>query len=238
MQIDINNYLNPKIIHHCLLLFKNRHFTECAHTAMKQVEINLNKKGGVDGFKPAVKTIDKIFSSGKGIRLKVPLGEKQKENAKLLFKGAFKYYRNYTAHNQERIDDKIAFRVMILASELLDLLDCCTLNLEELGGVDEIINIFQIQNSKKINQLLAFMNEQLILEDISDGLFEDLTSNGYSYEQYLKLFELDLVYCEEVPCQKTESDLDLKYLTYFKLTEMGHELLQKTAITDSNKKEV
>lgn len=233
MQTDINTYLNPKIIHHCLLLFENKHFNECAHTAMKQVEINLNIKGGVNGFEPAVKTIDKMFSSGKGIRLRVPLGENQKENAKKLFEGAFKYYRNYTAHNQEHINDKIAFRVMIIASELLDLLDCCTLDLEELGGVEEIINIFQIQNAKRLYQLLAFIDEQYILEDISDGFFEDLASNGFSYDQYEKLFELNLVFCEELPCQEMESNIINSihpgYLTYFKLTEMGHELLQETA---------
>ena len=235
MQIDIRTYLNPKINHHCLLLFENKHFTECAHTAMKQVEINLNKKVGINRFAFAVTTINKMFSSGKGVLLRVPLGKNQQENAKLLFKGAFQYYRNYTAHNQEHIDDKIALRVMVLASELLDLLDCCTLDLEELGGVDEIINIFQIQNKNRLNQLLTFIDGQYIIEDISDGLFEDLASNGFSYEQYEKLFELNLVFCEESHNQEKGSNCGLshpEYFTYFKfkLTEMGHELLQKTAI--------
>jgi hypothetical protein len=121
---------------------------------------------------------------------------------------------------------------MILASELLDLLDCCTLDLEELGGVEEIINIFQIQNAKRLNQLLTFIDKQYILEDISDGLFENLALNGFSYNQYEKLFELNLVFCEESPCQEMESNIDSihpEYLTYFKLTEMGLELLQKIA---------
>jgi len=43
------------------------------------------------------------FSKGKGIRLKVPFGEEQQENAKLLFQGAFKYYRNYSAHQDTNI---------------------------------------------------------------------------------------------------------------------------------------
>ncbi len=186
MQIDISTYLNPKINHHCLLLFENKHFTECAHTAMKQVEINLNKKVGINRFALAATTIKTMFSSGKGVRLRVPLGKNQQKNAKVLFKGAFKYYRNYTAHNQEHIDDKIALRVMVLASELLDLLDCCTLDLEELGGVDEIINIFQIQNKNRLNQLLTFIDGQYIIEDISDGLFEDLASNlrSISFRQF------------------------------------------------------
>ena len=52
---------------------------------MKQVELNLNKKLGIISYKPAAKIICDKFSKGKGIRLKVPFGEEQQENAKLFF---------------------------------------------------------------------------------------------------------------------------------------------------------
>jgi len=230
MNINVKDHLNPKILHHCFSLFENEHYTECAHTAMKQVDINLNRKCGVYGFVPSARTIDKVFSSGKGIRLEVPLGEDQAEGAKLLFRGAFKYYRNYTAHNQENIDKVIAFRVMIIASELLDLLGCSTLDLKEIGGVDEIINLFQFEAEKSLDQLLIFIDGQYIIEDDSDGFFGELALNGFNYEQYGKLFDLNLVFCEEVPCKEKTNYFDSnypEYLTYFKLTEMGHEVLKK-----------
>jgi hypothetical protein len=53
---------------------------------MNQVELNLNKKLAIVRFTPATKTILDKFSDGKGFRLKVPFGEEQQANAKLLFK--------------------------------------------------------------------------------------------------------------------------------------------------------
>ena len=92
MQVDIKDFLNKKINYHCGKLFENEHYTECVHTAMKQVEISINRKLCVDKFSPISKTIWEKFSSGKGVRLKVPFGEEQQDNAKILFQGAFKYY--------------------------------------------------------------------------------------------------------------------------------------------------
>ena len=94
MDVDISEHLNLKIAHHCLPLLKRGHYPECAHTAMKQVELNLNKKLGIVKFTPATKTIRDKFMDGKGVRLKVPFSEEQQDNANLLFQGAFKYYRN------------------------------------------------------------------------------------------------------------------------------------------------
>ena len=150
MNIDIKEHLNPKVVHHCLRLFENKHYPECAHTAMKQVEINFNKKCGLKSFIPIVKTIEKIFKPGKGVRLKVPFGEKEQKFAQEFFKGAFVYYRNYTAHQQDNITMDIALRVMFIASELLDLLDACSLNLEELGGIKEIKNVLGIDDNNRL----------------------------------------------------------------------------------------
>ena len=80
MNIALKDYLNPKIEHYCLKLFQNEHYPECAHSAMKQVELHLSKKCGINDFTPATATINKMFSTGKGVRLRVPLGEKQQGN--------------------------------------------------------------------------------------------------------------------------------------------------------------
>lgn len=225
MNIEIKEYLNTKIAHHCLKLFENEHYTECAHSAMKQVELYLNEKCGIVNYIPATQTIKKMFSSGKGVRLKVPLGEAQQENAKILFDGAFKYYRNYTAHHQDNITKEIALRVMLIASELLDLLGACSLNLEELGGIEEIKNILKIKNNQKIEKLLNFVDGQQIIDDTYDGFFEDFSKNGFTDDQYNLLFELNLSYYEELPYEEDALYPPIS-IGYFRLTDIGRELLQ------------
>ncbi len=227
MDIAIKDYLNPKIAHHCLKLFENEHYPECAHSAMKQVELYLNKKCGIDDFVPVTTTINKMFSSGKGVRLKVPLGEKQQEYAKILFVGAFKYYRNYTAHHQDNITKEIALRVMFIASELLDLLDESSLNLEELGGIEEIRNILGINNNKKIEELLCFVDGYQIVDETYDGFFEDFTKHGFTDDQYNLLFDLSLSYYEEFPYEADDDELyPPESIGYFRLTDIGRDLLQ------------
>ena len=228
MNIDIKEHLNPKVVHHCLRLFENKHYPECAHTAMKQVEINFNKKCGLKSFTPIVKTIKKIFKLGKGVRLKVPFGEEEQEYAQELFKGAFKYYRNYTAHQQDNITMDIALRVMFIASELLDLLDACSLNLEELGDIKEIKNVLGIDDNNRLEELLSFVDGSWIADDVCDGFFEDLAMRGFTDDQYEKLFELNIVCYEEKPYKPDESELEPpERIGFFELTDIGKELLKE-----------
>ncbi len=144
MDVDIGESLNPKINHHCLPLFNNEHYPECA--AMKQVELNLNKKLGIVKFTPVTKIIWDKFSDGKGVKLRVPFGEEQEENAKLLFHGVFRHYRNHAAHQDQNITKKTALRIMIVASELLDLLDVCYLSIDEIGGIEEVKAVLGIKD--------------------------------------------------------------------------------------------
>jgi len=227
MNLEIKEYLNPKIEHHCLTLFENGHYPECAHTAMKQVELNLNKKLGIIGYQPATKTILDKFSKGKGIRLKVPFGEEQQENAKLLFQGAFKYYRNYSAHQDRNITRESAFRIMLIATELLNLLDACYLNIDELGGIEEIKKVLEIETDERLEELLTFIDGQWIHDDVCDGFFEDLYNKNFSDYQYNKLFELNMICYESGPYEPEEDEPEPpEEIGFFKLTSLGKEVVE------------
>lgn len=228
MKMDIREYLNPKIEHHCIRLFENEHFPECAHTAMKQVELNLNKKLSIVDYVPATKTINDKFSDGIGIRLKVPFGEEQQENAKLLFSGAFKYFRNYTAHQDANITKYTALRIMMIASELLDLLDICYLSLEEIGGLEEIKRVIEIKDDKAIEELLTFVDGQWIADDVCDGFFEDLARKGFGQDHYDKLFELNLMYYGFGACENVDDDpFCPEEIGFFRLTDLGKEVVDR-----------
>jgi uncharacterized protein (TIGR02391 family) len=227
MNLEIREYLNPKIEHHCLRLFENGHYPECAHTAMKQVELNLNKKLGIVGYEPTTKTIWDKFSKGKGIRLKVPFGEEQQENAKLLFQGAFKYYRNYSAHQDTNITKETAVRIMLISSELLDLLDACYLSIDELGGIEEIKRVLEIKDDERLEELLTFIDGQWIADDACDGFFEDLYKKGFGTNHYDKLFELNLVSYELGPYEPSEDELyPPEEIGFFGLTVLGKEVVE------------
>ncbi|MCX6340701.1 MAG: hypothetical protein NTX71_12415 [Candidatus Aureabacteria bacterium] len=227
MNLEIREYLNPKIEHHCLCLFENGHYPECAHTAMKQVELNLNKKLGIVGYEPTTKTIWDKFSQRKGICLKVPFGEEQQENAKLLFQGAFKYYRNYSAHQDTNIVKETSLRIMLIASELLDLLDVCYLSIDELGGIEEIKRVLEIKNDERLEELLTFIDGQWIADDSCDGFFEDLYKKGFGTDHYDKLFELNLVSYQWGPCESSENELDPpEEIGFFGLTALGNEVVE------------
>lgn len=224
MNINIKEHLNQKIIHQCLKLYENEHYVECVHSAMKQVEISLNKKLGIDSYMPISKTIREKFSKGKGVRLKVPFGDEQQESAKLLFQGAFKYYRNHAAHQDKNISNITAFRVMFIASELLDLLDVCRLNIEEIGGIEELKKILQLEDNAKFLELLTLIDGQWIIDNGCDGFFEDLYKSGFNEYQYQNLFKLDLVSYECGPCESLEKDCnEPEEICFFRLTELGKE---------------
>ena len=226
MNMDIKEFLNPKIEHHCLMLFENGHYPECAHTAMKQVELCLNKKLGIVEYEPTTKTIQEKFTKGKGIRLKVPFGEDQQENAKLLFLGAFKYYRNHTAHQDTNLTRIAALRIMIVASELLDLVDASYLNIEEVGGIEEIKRVLNIKDNDKLEELLTFIDGQWIADDACDGFFEDLYEKGYGDDHYDKLFELNLISYEFGSVEPIADDpFSPTDIGFFRLTELGKEVV-------------
>ena len=127
MNDAIENLLAPRIEKNCMSLFNDGHFRHSAREAMVQVEIALKEKGKVEDVEFGVQLIGNLFAGKGGVRLRVPLGNELQIHAEKYFKGVFSYYRNYVAHDGSKIDEKLALRILIIASDLLELIDASEL---------------------------------------------------------------------------------------------------------------
>ena len=192
-KIDIDKLLHQRIIDKCKSLYEDGHFPQAALESMKQVELALKEKAEIGEKLFGARLVDRLFGPGKGIKLKIPLGDELQEQAKLLFKGTFSYYRNYAAHDGSKIDETICIRVMVLASELLDLIGASSISFTEIGGVKGLIEQGIFDGESQIADLLSFLSSQVFPYEIFDGMFEDLAERGYSDRQYQAVFDLDLV---------------------------------------------
>lgn len=193
IKIDLDKLLHQRIIDKCKSLYEDGHFPQAALEAMKQVERALKEKAEVGEKLFGARLVDQLLGAGKGIKLKIPLGEEFQEQVRLLFKGAFSYYRNYVAHDGSKIDEKICIRVMVLASELLDLIGASSVNFAEIGGVKGLIKQGIFDDESQLSDLLSFLSSQVFPHETFDGMFEDLAERGYSDRQYQAVFDLGLV---------------------------------------------
>jgi len=193
VKIDLDKFLHQRIIDKCQPLYKDGHFPQAALEAMKQVELAFKEKAKTGEKLFGVRLIDHLLGTGKGIKLIIPLGEEFQEQARLLFKGAFSYYRNYAAHDGDKIDEKMCIRVMVLASELLDLIGASSVSFAEIGGVKGLIKQGIFDDKSRLSDLLFFLSSQSFPHEIFDGMFEDLAEKGYPKRQYQAVFDLGLV---------------------------------------------
>ena len=188
-KIDLDELLHQRIIDKCKSLYEDGHFPQAALESMKQVELAIKEKTGIGEKLFGVRLVNQVFGSEKGIKLKIPLGDELQKHAKTLFEGTFSYYRNYAAHDGSKIDETICIRVMVLASELLDLIGASSISFTEIGGVKGLIKQGIFDDESQIADLLSFLSSQGFPFEISDGMFEDLAERGYSDRQYQAIFD-------------------------------------------------
>lgn len=228
-KIDIDKWLHQRIIDKCKSLYKDGHFPQAALESMKQVELALKEKVEIEEKLFGARLVNRLFGSGKGIKLKIPLGDELQEQAKSLFKGAFSYYRNYAAHDGSKIDETICIRVMVLASELLDLIGASSISFAEIGGVKGLIKQGIFDDELQIADLLCLLSPQSFIDEDYSGLFEDLAIGGYSDSQYQAIFDLDLaelrskIGTHEFPGYPADFDK----IEWFELTPMGRKILNQ-----------
>ena len=108
----------------------------------------------------------------KSVRLRVPLGEDLQAEAEKYFLGVFGYYRNYVAHRDSNIDKVISARVMVIASELLDLVDASHLNIADIGGVEGLLAIGEFASRQQLRDVLERLTGQWLPNGATDGLLE------------------------------------------------------------------
>lgn len=239
MELNFEELLSPKIKISCLPLWQDGHYKQAAHESMIQVEQALKEKGLVQtNYKEfGQRLITNLFRFGgteKSIKLRVPLGDELQEKAELFFTGVFTYYRNYTAHDGSKIDKHTSIRIMILASELLDLIDASSLSFSQVGGVDGLVKIGPFPNNQALLNLLQSLEGIYLPDGEIDGLLEDLIENYGLTEIHIDAaIELDLVRYSEIEYFPTLEELRVldfsppQFIGCFELTELGQKTIDE-----------
>jgi len=229
VEFGLDTILHQRIIDKCMSLYKDGHFPSAAFESMKQVELALKEKSGADEKLFGTRLVDTLLGSGKSIKLTIPLGDELQEQAKSLFKGAFTYYRNYAAHDGSKINKVICIRIMVLSSELLDLIAASPISFTEIGGVKGLIKHGIFAEESQITDLLSFLSTQVCPYECFDGLFEDLYERGYTDHQFQSVFDLGLIEykCKMINYNFPGEPAELDTFGWFELTPMGHMILNK-----------
>jgi len=157
MNVNFESLLHPRVLSHCRQLYVDGHYKHAALEAMTQVELALKEKSGVkDRF--GVSLVTNLFADGKGIKLRVPFGNEMQGQAETLFKGAFAYYRNYCAHDGNKVDGRTCLRIMVLASELLDLIGASQLSFADVGGAAGLVKVGIFPDKDGVANLLCILD--------------------------------------------------------------------------------
>ena len=232
MTLELEELLSPRIKKHCMPMFRDGHYKHAAHEAMTQVEQALKEKGRVNDQRfgqTLITSLFKFWGTDKYIRLRVPLGDELQEYAESYFKGVFSYYRNYTAHDGSKIDQRTCLRIMIIASELLELIDASSLSFADLGGVDGLLKAGAFNSKEQLHELLKLLAGYHLPEGDADGLREELWEMGMDDFQINAVLELDLVRYHEEEYVPTLDELmsdgtPLSTIGWFELTELGEKV--------------
>jgi uncharacterized protein (TIGR02391 family) len=239
----LEELLSPRIVKNCWQLYLDGHYKHAAHEAMTQVEVALKEKRIVADGKYGRKLITSLFTidnpNNQYVKLHIPLGEELQEDAKTLFKGAFGYYRNYSAHDGAKIDRRICVRVMIIASELLDLIDASFLSFSDIGGVSGLIKNSVFQNEEDIAWLLEYLEKYTVFHQDYGALYIELFENrGLDQHHVNALLNLELIRYEESTFhptfEETQMGLDQTDIGSFILTDLGKQFVEAIRRSDSS----
>ncbi|HIJ74624.1 MAG TPA: TIGR02391 family protein, partial [Candidatus Hydrogenedentes bacterium] len=192
MNSYVASLLHPRVATRCTKLFDDGHYPDAAYRAMNEVEVALKEKSGVRN-KFGSSLVRFLFGNGCAVKLRVPFGEQMQEKAERLFCAAFSYYRNYAAHEGGRIDERICVRMLILASELLDLVGASTVSFADIGGLHGLIRYGEFESEESVRTLLRFLDGYQIVNDVVDGFFEELALKGYSERQLGAVIDTGLI---------------------------------------------
>lgn len=227
-EFGLDTILHKRIIDKCMPLYNDGHFSHAAFESMKQVELALKEKSCTGKKLYGRNLVKAIFGSGKNIHLIVPLADDLQEDALELFTGALRYYRNYTAHEDSKIDNISCIRIMVLASELLCLIGASSISFTEIGGVEGLIKHGVFAEESKITGLLSLLLSEYCPDDTFDGLFEDLAMKGYTDNQFQSVFDLGLIEYIEYNCDDVDDPpFDFETIGRFELTPLGQKVLNK-----------
>jgi len=142
------------------------------------VELALKEKSGVKNKLYGVNLCKSLFGTGKSIKLRVPFGDEMQLPAEEFFKAAFSYYRNYTVHDGSLVDRAACLRVMVLASELLNLIGASAVSYADVGGISGLVTSGIFKDEDSVRRLLFLLPKYPVIDNGMDGLYEELSSMG------------------------------------------------------------
>ena len=230
----LEQLLHPRICDACGRNYMDADWKGVVHVAMLEVEHVLREAAGElrpdgeegRGWLCGDKLINRVWELHDKVGLVVPFGKEYQQDARKLFQGAFGYYRNYTNHDIGEISQRTCIRVMILASELLDLVHASSRSFTGLGGVDGLIKAGWFRDNDEIKRLLVFLSGQSFPYNTCDGFYEDLLEKGYTEAQVEAMFEFGLVrYRSEVINHNLPNeDPDYDECGWLELTQLGRSI--------------
>lgn len=222
--------LSPRIYKHCIKLWQDDHYKHAAREAVIQVEQALKEKGLVKDRKFGRTLINSLFTLGgnhKNVKLRVPLGDDLQEQARKYFESVFSYYRNYLMHDGSRVDKNISLRILIVASELLDLIDASYLSYEDLGGIEGLLESAVFDSEEQLYGVLQTCDGYALPFNDAEGLREVIFEKYGAFDRHLDaVLELSLVsYTDCVIPYDCDTGID--ELGWLELTELGKQFIDK-----------
>lgn len=224
MTKTIEDLLHPRIEKSCLSRYSAEHYKDAAREAMAQVEQALKEKSGVTN-KYGAGLVTSVFGPGSGIKLRVPYGSHMQPKAEAFFKTSFEFHRNYAAHEGDKIDEIICLRILVLASELLDLIVASAVSYADVGGVKGLVAQGVFPSIDMVPELLSFLDGYVLSDEVCDGFYEDLGERNLNANHVQAVVELGLV---EYTVQDAHDPRGLTdTLGCFELTHQGKAVLRE-----------
>ena len=222
-------------------MWKDEYYKASAHEALILVEKTLKEKGLIKNpaktyGRTLVKNLFQIGGKDQTIKLRVPLGEDLQTQAAAFFDGVFSYYRNYTAHDGSKIDKRISLRILILASELLDLIGASSLSFSDINGVSGLVETGFFDSKEQLLNLLTSLDGQYFPDGDIEGLRESLFENyGIIDYQFNAVLELVLAHYFEEEYIPNAEEIRLVWnnfsppqtMAHFKLTDLGKQFVDE-----------
>lgn len=224
MSDKVDEILHPRIAAQCMARYRDGYFKDAAREAMTQVELAIKEKSQVPK-KYGVTLIKSVFGTDPGIKLRVPFGEDMQGPAKEYFEAAFRYYRNYAAHDGLQIDGPICLRILIMASDLLFLVGASSVSFADVGRADGLVKHGVFPSTDKVLELIRLLDDYCLPNEVLDGFYEDLYERGFEDKNLEALLECGLVEYR-VNTDIDDPDNMVETMGVFYLTPAGRRVLQ------------
>jgi len=228
LSITLKELLHPRVIEYCIPLFNDGYFRQAAYESFVHIE---------DALKQKLPYYEDKFTRGlisfaykdKKYKLKIPFGDDLQKKAHDYFDAVFCYYRNFVAHEPKQIDSNSCIRILLIASELLDMIDASIMPFKGLETVDDLVKKGLFKDRNDFFYVLNYLVGQYFVDEVYDGFFEEKALKGISDEQYETMFDFGLLQmkCEkgtDIDWQGIETEVDFDT---FELTPEGAFLISE-----------